>query len=169
MAKETWAHDSGTPMNTDEILKLITAPADTEGVTFLGGEPFEQAQALAVLAEQVQSVGLSVVVFTGFTHDELLSLDNPHVQRLLNSTDLLIDGAFVEEKYDLSRPWVGSSNQRYRFLSERYSESDLAGVRNQIEVRIAPDGKTLINGMGDFSKIQKLMEEQYDKENLFQE
>jgi anaerobic ribonucleoside-triphosphate reductase activating protein len=139
------------------LFQQISAVKDIEGITFLGGEPFEQPEAVAALAELSQAAGLSVVTFTGFRYEELRSFDNRLVKLLLNATDLLIDGPFIREQFDLSRPWVGSSNQRFHFLTERYNENDLSGIHNQIEVRIAPNGKTLINGMGDFSKIKKIL------------
>ena len=144
-------------MDTDTLFKQINATSDIEGVSFLGGEPFEQPEAVATLAEQAQTAGISVVAFTGFTYAELLSLDDPHIRRSLNATDLLIDGSFIQEQFDLSCPWVGSSNQQFHFLTSRYKESDLIGINNQIEARIAPNGKVLINGMGDFTRIKKLL------------
>ena len=44
---------------------------DLEGVTFLGGEPMLQAQGLAVVAQGAQSMGLSVMIFSGYTKNEL--------------------------------------------------------------------------------------------------
>ncbi|MDR1630659.1 MAG: radical SAM protein [Oscillospiraceae bacterium] len=157
VARETWPHNGGTEMRTGDLFHQISSVPDIEGITFLGGEPFEQPGAVAALAKQAQAAGLSVVAFTGFTYEELLVMNHPHVLQLLNATDLLIDGPFIQAQFDLNRPWVGSANQRYRFLTDRYQESDLAGITNQIEVRIAPNGKTLVNGMGDFAEIQKLL------------
>lgn len=157
MAKETWSHDSGSTMDTETLFSQISATLNIEGITFLGGEPFEQPEAVAGLAKQAQAAGLSVVAFTGFSYEELISANDSHIQRALNETDLLVDGAFVQEKFDLSRPWVGSSNQKFHFLTDRYNQSDLDGISNQIEIRVAPNGETLINGMGDFEKIKKLL------------
>ena len=157
MAEETWRHDGGIEMDTEALWERIIAARDIEGITFLGGEPLEQAEAVAVLAERAQFAGLSVTVFTGFTYEQLVDDGNLHIRRLLCCVDLLIDGSFEQDRFDLSRPWVGSLNQRFRFLTYRYSEYDLAYVQNQIEIRIAENGKTLINGMGVFSKIKKLL------------
>jgi len=157
MAQETWPHDQGTAMDTGDLWAQIAATPHIEGITFLGGEPMEQPQAVATLAEQAQAAGLSVAVFTGFTYEDLLSCDDPHIRRSLDVIDLLVDGPFMQEQFDLSRPWVGSANQRFHFLSGRYNESDLAGIHNQIEIRIAADGKALVNGMGDFSRIKNLL------------
>jgi len=155
MARETWPPQGGTPMDTDALFARIVK-ADIEGITFLGGEPFGQAKAAAALAGQARAAGLSVVTFTGFTYEELLASGEARALRLLDATDLLIDGPYIQAQSDLSRPWVGSANQRYRFLTGRYNENDLA-TPNRIEVRIARDGTALVNGMGDFSEIKTLL------------
>lgn len=159
MAKDTWSHTGGVAMDIEDVFDAVIATSDIEGVTFLGGEPFEQSEEVSAIAKKLHSTGLSIVTFTGFTYDELTSADNPAYIRLLEATDLLIDGSFMHDKFDLSRPWVGSSNQRYNFLTDRYNERDIADISNQIEIRIAPNGKTLINGMGDFSKIETLLKQ----------
>lgn len=156
MAAETWSLEGGSDMETDEIIKWVLSVSSIEGITFLGGEPMEQAETVYEIAKAAQGAGLTVTVFTGYTYRELVDKNDVHVKNLLGVTDLLIDGPFIKEKFDLKRPWVGSSNQQYHFLTNTYSEIDLVGVRNQVEVRIFSDGKALINGMGDFEKIKKL-------------
>lgn len=157
MAPETWPFDGGSSMDTVNIIKQISDVSGIEGITFLGGEPLEQAEAVYEIAKEARSMGLSVTIFTGYTYNELLTKNIDYIAKLLSVTDLLIDGPFILEEFQLDRPWVGSSNQQYRFLTNRYSERDLAGVHNQIEVRIFSDGKALVNGMGDFEKIKKLL------------
>lgn len=65
--------------------QLLEAQAEwgLEGVTFLGGEPFLQAQGLAVVAEGVSRAGLSVMAFTGYTMKELEELSLPGASELL--------------------------------------------------------------------------------------
>lgn len=77
---------------------------------------------------------------------------------MLGITDILIDGPYIKERKDLSRPWVGSSNQRYHFLTDRYKHirDNLYEIKNQIEVRMDSKGKILINGMGDFESVKEL-------------
>ena len=67
---------------------------DLEGVTFLGGEPMLQAQGLAFVAQGAQSLGLSVMVFSGYTKSELDVLRLPGADQLLRYTDVLVDGPF---------------------------------------------------------------------------
>jgi anaerobic ribonucleoside-triphosphate reductase activating protein len=92
-----------------------------EGVTFLGGEPFLQADGLAQVAESARALGLSVMVFTGFTLNECRSL--PGGERLLAVTDVLVDGPYEKDRPETHRNWVGSQNQRFHYLTARYDPS----------------------------------------------
>jgi len=155
MAQDTWSHDGGTEVEVSGLIEQICATSDIEGLTILGGEPFLQAEALGLLAESAKKNNLSVVTFTGFTLQELEDDTSQATRRLLNATDLLIDGPFDESQYDLSRPWVGSSNQQYNFLSSRYSFDDIGRIGNKIEIRISKQGTILANGMGQFGKLRE--------------
>lgn len=156
MAKNTWDKSKGKIFSVDDIFEKIKAQKDIiEGVTFLGGEPFEQAEALGILAEKCKNIGLGVLTFTGGNYEELKKTNTPEIKKLLENTDLLIDGEFIEEKLDYSRPWIGSKNQRYIFLTDRYSNSDIEKCKNKIEIHFEKSGKIFLNGMGDFDKIAR--------------
>ena len=122
-----------------------------EGVTFLGGEPFEQAEALGEIAYWAKNNMLGVLCFTG---DVIENLKKEYKNKKhLDNIDLLIDGAFELDKIDYSRPWCGSSNQRYHFLTDRYNEEIFTRYQNKVEVNISKNGQIFLNGMGDFDKI----------------
>lgn len=151
-ATHTWAHNGGKLYETDDIINdILNYKNKIEGVTFLGGEPFEQAEAVGLIAEKVKSMNLSVLTFSGKYLEEL-RLDKKNLT-LLNNTDLLIDGPFEIDKLDYSRPWCGSSNQRYHFLTNRYDETIFTKYKNKVEVNISKNGIVFINGMGDFASI----------------
>lgn len=152
-AIHTWAHDSGKIMETNDIILDILNQKNIEGITFLGGEPFEQAEACGIIAKEVKKQGLSVLSFTG-GYLEDLKLDEKN-KLLLENTDLLIDGPFEIDKTDYSRPWCGSSNQRYHFLTDRYNENIFTKYKNKVEVNISQNGIVFMNGMGNFDKILK--------------
>ncbi len=154
-ATKTWAFGVGIDYSVEDLYQMIQSQKNIEGITFLGGEPFEQAQELAELAARIRKEGLSVVCFTGYTFEELKSKNNESINALLKNTDLLIDGGFEKDKFDISRPWVGSSNQRYIFLTDFYNEKDIENCKNKIEMHISKDGKLEINGMGDFKAIER--------------
>ncbi len=130
-----------------------------EGITFLGGEPFAQAAALAELGRLLKQEGLSIMTFTGYQYEELQQGGDPDVLALLAVTDLLIDGPFQQELLDTSRPWIGSRNQRYHFLTERYRhlEERLQHIPNRLEVRLAPDGRVAVNGLAEVEQLEALL------------
>ena len=72
-------------------------------------------------------------------------------------SNILIDGRFEYEKTDYSRAWVGSSNQNYYFFTDRYDESVITECKNKIEVRISPDNRVIMTGMGNFSELVEAM------------
>ena len=152
-AVHTWSHSGGELIDVKKIIEDIKLQSKIEGVTFLGGEPFEQAEALGIIAECVKKMGLSVLCFTGGYLEELLK--NEVNKKLLNNTDLLIDGPFEIDKTDYSRPWCGSSNQRYHFLTDRYNENIFTKYKNKVEVNISKNGVVFMNGMGNFDEIMQ--------------
>ena len=111
--------------------------AGVEGVSLLGGEPFAHADGLAALAEGARARGLSVMIYSGYTLDELRALPGEGPRRLLAAADLLVDGRFEAAQRSARRRWIGSDNQVMHFLSSRYSPDDprLAGP-NHLELRL---------------------------------
>lgn len=108
------SHDfeGGYDCAIDKILEEIDKNPLLKGVTFSGGEPFCQAEEFAELGEKIRERGLSVVTFTGYTYEELLDMNDERTNRLLEVTDLLIDGRYEADKRDLTLRFRGSSNQR---------------------------------------------------------
>lgn len=162
---ETWDKSKGFDCNPELLIKKILSVDNIDGVTFLGGEPFEQAEDLSYVAEIAKNNGLGVLTFTGYTYEQLKLKHSKSVDKLIEYTDLLIDGRFKEELLDYSRPWVGSSNQRYIFLSERYTKEEIFKYNNSVEIRIGNNGEIIISGMGNFSRIKELFYKKGDKGN----
>ena len=153
MAKETWSTSPKQLLEVEELLSIIDSALDIEGITVLGGEPFDQVCELARLTDGIKSRDLSIIIFTGHTYEDLMSINDPDIAKVLNNTDVLIDGPYVEEERSFERPLVGSNNQRFLFLSDRYNLSDFKN--NAIEIRISQDGIVQYNGMGDFRKLRE--------------
>lgn len=100
-----------------EISKIIAAVDENpllDGVTFSGGEPMCQPEAFTVLAKELKKRNLNIMVYTGYTYEELLRLaeTRPAVGKLLELTDYLVDGRFILAQRDLTLPFRGSTNQR---------------------------------------------------------
>jgi anaerobic ribonucleoside-triphosphate reductase activating protein len=155
----TWSKSGGYKVTVEEMETNILSVPDIEGVTFLGGEPFEQAEALADLGARVQKAGLSVMTFTGYVLEDILKASRQGWHNLLSVTDLLLDGPYERDLTDTSRPWVGSSNQRYHFLTPRYQhlESKVTDIPNRLEIRVQSDGRVFINGLASSETLDHLI------------
>ena len=83
-------------------------------MTFSGGEPFCQAEALANLAELIAPLRLDLAVYSGYTFEELLELSSsdPGIAALLRRIRTLVDGRYIKELRDYRQKFKGSSNQR---------------------------------------------------------
>ncbi len=118
------------------------------GITLLGGEPFLQAQGLAEVAAYSQSLGLSVMTFSGYSIEELCESNFHGAEKLLRHSDLVIDGEYVADQPEVTRNWVGSKNQRFNYLSNFYdTEIETTPLEVTNEWRINSDGILLANGL----------------------
>lgn len=84
-----------------------------QGVTFSGGDPFEQAEAFGHMAYKIKELNLNIWCYTGYTFEYILNnVDNKYWQELLRNIDVLVDGKFEEDKKDQGLRFRGSKNQR---------------------------------------------------------
>ncbi len=111
---QTHAFEGGKIISTGELLEKIRRNPLLDGVTFSGGEPFCQAQALAELGKEIRKLNLNIMTYTGFELEYLLKNQNEknHYQDLLEVTDWLVDGKFIESQKSLNLLFRGSTNQR---------------------------------------------------------
>lgn len=117
---DTWDPSGGTPVTVEELLKQIKAARLIKGVTFSGGEPFLQAALLARLGQEVKKLGLDLIIYTGYTWEELLALaeEDRGIKDLIMVSDYIVDGPFIMAQRDLELPFRGSRNQRIIDVSE---------------------------------------------------
>ena len=207
-ATHLWDEKLGTEMSVEEVIAQLETVLDRiDGVTFLGGEPFEQAGDLWQIAKFAREAGKNVLTFTGYTYEQLTGcesisktedgyyflsdiaeehqksvdagkdkvlkdiernrkkaavdllqdLDAMEVEKLLEYTDLLADGPFIQDLLSYDRPMLGSSNQRFIFLTDAISREAMENYRNSFEVRVSPQGKVQINGMGNVEKLKEYL------------
>ena len=111
---QTHDFNSGKDVNIDEIVNKIKEDPLLKGVTLSGGEPFMQAGKLAKLIDKLSDTKLDIIKYTGFKYEEIIknANDENKFYKLLDRTDILIDGKFEEDKKDENLMYRGSSNQR---------------------------------------------------------
>jgi anaerobic ribonucleoside-triphosphate reductase activating protein len=149
---EMFTKVGGTDMTVDAVIERVSQAGPIEGVSILGGEPFEQAAQVAEVARRVRERGLTVMVYSGYTIAELRdrAMRDAGVTDLLAQIDLLVDGRYdrdlAEPPPPVGRRWLGSTNQVMHFLTAAYSADDerMRGA-NTVEVHWR-DGKLVVNG-----------------------
>ena len=129
---QTWDFCYGNPFTKeveDKIIKMLE-PSYIDGLTLLGGEPFEpeNQRALLPFVKRVKEIypQKNIWAFSGFTIEKLLE-DEPHprcevTDELLSLIDVLVDGKFVLEKKNIRLKVRGSENQRVLNLPQTLKE-----------------------------------------------
>lgn len=130
---QTHDFSGGKEADTAQILSQIMGNPLTSGVTFSGGEPFAQADALVPIAEAVKAHGKNLMVYTGYLLEELQKMDNQGVQRLLELADILVDGPFIESEKNLTLSYRGSENQRVIDMEKSRREGRIILYRSEYE------------------------------------
>ena len=131
---ETWNFDYGeryTKETEDEIIESLR-PDYVDGITLLGGEPFEpenQRELVKLLRRIKKELPQKTVwSFSGFTYEELTG-DSRAVcevtNEMLSMLDVLVDGDFVEAKRNISLRFRGSENQRLIDMNKTRKEGKI--------------------------------------------
>ena len=130
---ESWATDAGEEMTVSEIFAEIKANPNLSGVTFSGGEPFEQTPSLVELAKLIKAEGLTLMSYSGYTLEELEERKDKATDELLSMLDMLVDGRYIEEQRNLTLIYRGSENQRVIDMNKT-REARAAGRGDEIEL-----------------------------------
>jgi len=111
--EQTWDFSGGYESSTERILEEAQKDPILRGLTFSGGEPFAQAENMAILAKEAKKLGYDIFCYTGYTFEKLYSEfeNHPEYKELLSYCDWLVDGPFVLEKRSLMTKFRGSTNQ----------------------------------------------------------
>lgn len=118
---ETWDFAYGQPFDAAAERVIFDELAQTfvNGLTLLGGEPFEPVNQRGLLpllrAVKENYPGKTIWAYSGYTWEELTGDSRARCEatdELLSLLDVLVDGEFMEERKDITLRFRGSSNQR---------------------------------------------------------
>ena len=131
---QTWDFNSGIPFTDDtmqEILYNLSKPY-IKGLTLSGGHPLDPHNAPKVLeiVKRVKMVFPNMVfpnkdiwIYTGYVWEDIIKDDT--LKEILKRTDVLVDGAYIDELRDISLPFRGSSNQRIINVQESLKQNQV--------------------------------------------
>lgn len=116
---ELWDENAGinfTEETIQEIIEALGANNMQRNLCLMGGEPFYAGNDLTLvrLINKVKETypNIKIYTWTGYTYEELYQSPNASWFRLLQSTDYLIDGPYIQEQRDITLRMRGSRNQR---------------------------------------------------------
>ena len=119
---ETWDFSYGQPFTEEtvkELLRLLE-PSYINGLTLLGGDPFEpeNQRVLLPFLRKVHAAypEKDVWAYTGYTWEQLTCaaqrINHPETWEMLSLIDILVDGPFIQKKKNIRLHFRGSDNQR---------------------------------------------------------
>ena len=150
---ETHEFNDSRIYNSILLAKELAGNTD-DGITISGGEPFQQPRALNFFVSAYRLFSYydkSVIIFTGYTMDELLTLGED-VKEVMNSVDVIKCGRFDKNRLTKDNGFTGSDNQKLYFISSKYSEKDF---RPKTDITFDADGMVRVNGTLSFKDILK--------------
>lgn len=116
---QSWDMNGGYSMPINHILTLIKED-EFANVTFSGGDPFYQVDAVTELAKRIKAeTDKTIWCYTGFTIEEIR--EDPNLSKLLPYIDVLVDGPYVEALRNTDLPFRGSENQRIIYINNEKS------------------------------------------------
>ena len=126
---QTWDFNSGIPF-TEEIMQEILYDLSKpyiKGCTLSGGHPLDPHNAPKVL-EIVKRVKMvfpnkDIWIYSGYEWENIIKDET--LREILKYTDVLVDGAYVDELRDISLPFRGSSNQKIIDVQKSLSENKI--------------------------------------------
>ena len=119
---DTWDFAAGEPWTDAEQEKVLSAcePVWIQGLSLLGGEPFEPENQRALVpllrAFRARFPKKDVWAWTGCVYERELLKESPWrcevTDEMLSLIDTLVDGPFIEAQKNITLRFRGSSNQR---------------------------------------------------------
>lgn len=132
---ETWDFNYGKPYTKETEQEILEAlkPGYIQGLTLLGGEPFEpenQRELVHLLKKvKVTYPDKDIWSYTGFILDQdLLEGGRRYCEvtdEMLSYIDVLVDGPFKQEQKNISLAFRGSENQRVIDLKKSLQEKEV--------------------------------------------
>lgn len=140
---EFWPFEGGQSYSVTALADLLIQDPEIEGVSFSGGEPLAQGDALLNLLKLLRIANKGILVFTGIAGTTLRSSSDPVILELMKHVDLMVAGPY-DRLHPSNQPLLASSNQELMYLSNRYKNRQLGPQR--AEYRIDSTGLVTITG-----------------------
>ena len=124
---QTWDFDSGIPFTEETMQELLydLSKPYIKGLTLSGGHPLDPQNAAKVLGivKRVKMIfpNKDIWIYSGYVWEDIIKDET--LREILKYTDVLVDGAYIDELRDISLPFRGSSNQRIIDVEKSLAEN----------------------------------------------
>ena len=139
-----WSKKGGNTILVSRLLEELDSINGIEGITLLGGEPLQQAEASLQLIKGCKEKGLTVFLYTGYDPSEFDSA----MQQCFDLSDIAVTGRYEQGLRDTTLRWRGSTNQQVHFISNAYDDSVLK-EQTEVECHILPNGEIRMVGYAE--------------------
>ena len=119
---ETHDPKGGKEVPVEELAARMGKDPLIQGLTLSGGEPFAQAADCLILARAAHAAGWTVWTYSGYTLEAILAKGDSDWLALLEETDVLVDGPFLEKEQSYDLRFRGSRNQRLIQVKETLAQ-----------------------------------------------
>ena len=125
---QSWSPEAGQEMTEEEILEKIAY--NDFPVSFSGGDPFFNVEAVAHLAKRIkEEQHRNIWCFTGYLWEQLIKEER--FRPLLDQIDVLVDGPFILKKRNTQLRFRGSDNQRIIDVQESLRLGEMVDITSQ--------------------------------------
>lgn len=154
--KELWSFDDNLLFTPQQILEKVQEEEGIEGVTFLGGEPLDQAEYLLILAKLLKKNGFSIMLYTGYEESEISGTVK---EDIFSMSDIVVSGRYVESLRSVYLKWRGSLNQKIIFKSDMYRDYEylVENRENDVEIHIDETGEITIAGYPEPDDLEMIL------------
>ena len=124
---DTHDFSGGEEKGINELIEDTINNPIIKGVTFSGGDPWEQADKFAYMAKEFRKRGLNIWSYTGYTFEYITEnvYNREGWRELLENIDVLVDGKFEEDKTQNGLKFRGSANQRIIDVNKTLKEGKI--------------------------------------------
>lgn len=116
---ELWDHYECQNISVSQLIEHITKCSENfDGITITGGDPCEQFNELLQLISQLRLICSDIIVYTGYTFDEISQLiPCEELELFMSLITVLIEGRYLHEKNIDDLALRGSENQNLIFCN----------------------------------------------------
>lgn len=146
ISPELQNYDPEREITINNIMKMISSISEAaDGFTISGGEPFYYPEKLYSLVKSLMGINDDILIYTGYTLEELKEKNDRNIDQTLNSCAAIIDGKYIRELNN-GKGLRGSSNQHCHIFKHHSKYRDIEIKENNLQT-LFYDGKILTIGI----------------------